>query len=302
MKKIEKDYREDVIVLTEKFLQSLINKDLLEMNTMKELEKLVHIMGGIITKKIDDFFRSQFQIFKLNYLLQLSHQESSNRCRETEQSQKVQAEANKEQKQSSSNNSREIDSNSGSNSDLKKEELSSAVSDNTKNKEESKKLPRYASNILREWFSDHINDPYPTKGEKIMLASKTNLSLRQVAASNCLANFFQITNWFVNHRGRKWKERKQKLQFSNQIKTKLMIEGLNQMLSQQNFTNNAHGQYAPSIISQSTKNTLYPNPQSRSFILSSKAKKTTLRKKQKISQAGHKPQPLIATKQHSSYA
>lgn len=60
MKKIEKDYREDVIVLTEKFLQSLINKDLLEMNTMKELEKLVHIMGGIITKKIDDFFRSQF--------------------------------------------------------------------------------------------------------------------------------------------------------------------------------------------------------------------------------------------------
>ena len=60
MKKIERDYRDDVVQLTEKFLTSLMQKDLLEMNTIKELEKLVHITGGIITKKIDDFFRSQF--------------------------------------------------------------------------------------------------------------------------------------------------------------------------------------------------------------------------------------------------
>lgn len=58
MKKIEKDYREDVIKLTEKFLQSLLDKDLLEMNTINELEKLIKIMSGIITKKIDDFFKS----------------------------------------------------------------------------------------------------------------------------------------------------------------------------------------------------------------------------------------------------
>lgn len=58
MKNIEKGYREDVMRLTENFLQSLLNKELLEMNTIKELEKLIHIMSGIITKKIDDFFRS----------------------------------------------------------------------------------------------------------------------------------------------------------------------------------------------------------------------------------------------------
>ena len=184
MKVIEKDYRGSFTELTERFLQSLQHQDLLQMNTIKELDKLVQVMRGIIIKKIDDFFRTQFQIFKLNYLLQLSNaeqspnQKGSNKSKEADNSLKNQGGLNQDKKQSSSNNSREIDSNSGSNSDLKKEDRSSAVSDNTKNKDESKKLPKYASNILREWFTDHINDPYPTKGEKIMLASKTNLSLR----------------------------------------------------------------------------------------------------------------------------
>ena len=215
-------------------------------------------MSGIITKKIDDFFKSQFQIFKLNYLLELSNHDQYQNQREfkdfqeVDQNQKQMQQGNQNKKQSSSNNSGEIDSNSGSNSDLKKEDGSSAVSDNPKNKEEKQKLPRYASNILREWFSDHINDPYPTKGEKIMLASKTNLSLRQVSKTEFFLRS-QIANWFVNHRGRKWKERKQKLQFSNQIKTKLMIEGLNQMLTQQNQTNNLQGMILPSTLSQSTK-------------------------------------------------
>lgn len=44
----------------------------------------------------------------------------------------------------------------------------------------SNKLPKYASKILKEWFCTHLDDPYPSKEEKIMLASKTNLNIRQV--------------------------------------------------------------------------------------------------------------------------
>lgn len=72
------------------------------------------------------------------------------------------------------------------------------------------KLPKSASKILNQWLSDHIDDPYPTQEEKVLLASKTRLSIRQ------------ITNWFVNHRGRKLRNTKKKSSFTQQIKSKLL--------------------------------------------------------------------------------
>lgn len=78
------------------------------------------------------------------------------------------------------------------------------------------KLPKSASKILNHWLSDHIDDPYPTQEEKVLLASKTRLSLRQ------------ITNWFVNHRGRKLRNTKKKSSFTQQIKSKLLASTIQQ--------------------------------------------------------------------------
>ena len=134
---------------------------------------------------------------------------------------------------SSSNNSGEVDSNSCSNSNSEPKKDGKSVASDTSHR--ANKLPRYAQNILKEWFSDHLDDPYPTKEEKIMLASKTSLSLRQVSIYSLHNNFnpLQITNWFVNHRGRKWNEKKKGLKFSSQIKSKLMVEGINSRIIEQ---------------------------------------------------------------------
>jgi hypothetical protein len=196
---------------------------------MKEVESVTESINVVITKKINEFFKTQFELLKLNNMMRNINSPTNQgqtdgspkpNC-EDAQNPKANKNSKNKNQQSSSNNSNEIDSNSGSNSDLKKEGKS-AVSETRKG---GKKLPRYASNMLKEWFCDHIDDPYPTKEEKIMLASKTNLSLRQ------------ITNWFVNHRGRKWKEKKRRKKFSSQVKSKLMIEGLNQQIADQQSNN-----------------------------------------------------------------
>jgi hypothetical protein len=43
-----------------------------------------------------------------------------------------------------------------------------------------------------------------------------------------------VTNWFVNHRGRKWKEKQGKQKkFANQVKSKLRIESVNNQIQEQ---------------------------------------------------------------------
>lgn len=104
----------------------------------------------------------------------------------------------------------DMDSNFGS---MNSSERRTARSKNNKSsdvKGNYNKLPRSATKILNQWLSDHIDDPYPTQEEKVLLASKTRLNMRQ------------ITNWFVNHRGRKLKSLKNKGSFSQQIKSKLL--------------------------------------------------------------------------------
>jgi Homeobox KN domain len=49
---------------------------------------------------------------------------------------------------------------------------------------------------LKAWLYEHIKNPYPTKGEKIMLAIITKMTLTQVST------------WFANARRRLKKENK----------------------------------------------------------------------------------------------
>ncbi|KAL2863998.1 uncharacterized protein BJX67DRAFT_374170 [Aspergillus lucknowensis] len=52
-------------------------------------------------------------------------------------------------------------------------------------------MSRAAVNVLKQWFDQHADVPYPTKQEKLSLAEKTGLTLTQ------------ISNWFANARRRR---------------------------------------------------------------------------------------------------
>ena len=59
-----------------------------------------------------------------------------------------------------------------------------------------KNATRESTNTLKAWLSEHRKNPYPTKGEKIMLAIITKMTLTQVST------------WFANARRRLKKENK----------------------------------------------------------------------------------------------
>ena len=59
-----------------------------------------------------------------------------------------------------------------------------------------KNATREATNTLKAWLKEHKKNPYPTKGEKIMLAIITKMTLTQVST------------WFANARRRLKKENK----------------------------------------------------------------------------------------------
>ncbi|OLL25407.1 Homeobox protein PKNOX1 [Neolecta irregularis DAH-3] len=44
-------------------------------------------------------------------------------------------------------------------------------------------LPKHVTTLLKNWLNDHIDHPYPTEEEKIMLATETNLTLNQASFS-----------------------------------------------------------------------------------------------------------------------
>ena len=70
-------------------------------------------------------------------------------------------------------------------------------------------LPDQALSILNEWFDDHVNNPYPTLEEKEKLASKGDISVKQVNA------------WFSNRRNRSQntKPKRMKRMLEKQITT-----------------------------------------------------------------------------------
>ncbi|CAH0473726.1 unnamed protein product [Peronospora belbahrii] len=54
-------------------------------------------------------------------------------------------------------------------------------------------LSKLAKKLMQDWFNHNLHNPYPTEQEKLWLAEKGGITLEQVS------------NWFINTRGRKWK-------------------------------------------------------------------------------------------------
>lgn len=153
-KKIKDAYSFEVKRLTERLIKKMDSEAVLELTSFKELHTLLDKMEDLVNQKIKEFINKQIEIFKLNNV------KNSN--------------SPLDQNSSSPNNSDEFDSNSSSGNINSK--YKSALSESLN----SHKLPKYAAKILKMWFDDHIDNPYPSKEEKVMLASKTNLTLRQV--------------------------------------------------------------------------------------------------------------------------
>jgi len=59
---------------------------------------------------------------------------------------------------------------------------------NHQSKKRRRSLSKRATDILNQWFFDHINDPYPSDEEKSMLAAQ------------CVLSMNQVNNWFGNKR------------------------------------------------------------------------------------------------------
>lgn len=55
-------------------------------------------------------------------------------------------------------------------------------------KKRRRSLSKRATDLLNQWFFDHINDPYPSDEEKSMLAAQ------------CVLSMSQVNNWFGNKR------------------------------------------------------------------------------------------------------
>ncbi|KAL2007720.1 hypothetical protein VTN00DRAFT_7702 [Thermoascus crustaceus] len=51
-------------------------------------------------------------------------------------------------------------------------------------------LPKPVTDILRQWFHEHLDHPYPSEEDKQIFMSRTGLSISQ------------ISNWFINARRR----------------------------------------------------------------------------------------------------
>ena len=79
------------------------------------------------------------------------------------------------------------------------------VGDN--NRSRSRQLNSRAVAIMTDWYERHIDSPYPSDEEKMMLAERGNLTLSQVKA------------WFANKRNRtsNTKPKKQKIQVEKQL-------------------------------------------------------------------------------------
>lgn len=68
-----------------------------------------------------------------------------------------------------------------------------------------KNATRESTATLKAWLNEHKKNPYPTKGEKIMLAIITKMTLTQVST------------WFANARRRLKKENKMTWEPKNRV-------------------------------------------------------------------------------------
>ena len=78
-----------------------------------------------------------------------------------------------------------------------------------KSKRRRGNLPKPVTDILRAWFHEHLDHPYPSEEDKQMFMTRTGLSISQVRTSishlfeHMLTAFaLKISNWFINARRR----------------------------------------------------------------------------------------------------
>lgn len=74
-----------------------------------------------------------------------------------------------------------------------------------------KNATRETTSVLKAWLNEHKKNPYPTKGEKIMLAIITKMTLTQVST------------WFANARRRLKKENKMTWEPKNRVDDDSMV-------------------------------------------------------------------------------
>ena len=77
----------------------------------------------------------------------------------------------------------------------------------SKNKRRRGNLPKPVTDILRAWFHEHLDHPYPSEEDKQMFMTRTGLSISQVCLLMDpkrlhLTDNYQISNWFINARRR----------------------------------------------------------------------------------------------------
>lgn len=69
-------------------------------------------------------------------------------------------------------------------------------------------LPKESTDIMKRWFEDHLDNPYPSEEEKKYFAAKAGINLTQVSFPISsplrlrLTHVAQVSNWFINHRRR----------------------------------------------------------------------------------------------------
>lgn len=79
-----------------------------------------------------------------------------------------------------------------------------------KNKRRRGNLPKPVTDILRAWFHEHLDHPYPSEEDKQMFMTRTGLTISQVSRTSpslpsqhmLIRNYLQISNWFINARRR----------------------------------------------------------------------------------------------------
>jgi len=62
-----------------------------------------------------------------------------------------------------------------------------------------KNATRESTSTLKAWLCQHIKNPYPTKGEKIMLAIVTRMTLTQVNICYCCCFFFAFVLFVIRN-------------------------------------------------------------------------------------------------------
>lgn len=84
-----------------------------------------------------------------------------------------------------------------------------------------RKISPSATKILKEWMINNMEDQFPSSEEKRLLALKTKLTLKQVS------------NWFVNHRGKRNSSASNSNRFKRELKSKFIETKINNTIGKQ---------------------------------------------------------------------